>query len=123
MKGKKKSKYQKIESRAKEYYERWRKTGSFSPALNEVICVTRIGWNHLIDPRKRRTKRQKAVRLESLPLAKKLIETSTTYQEKRNDKSIEYYAFVAEIGGRRIKVVVSSKNGGKKVFLSVIVLR
>jgi hypothetical protein len=123
MKGKKKSKYQKIESRARKYYEKWRKTGSFSPALNEIIHVTRLGWNHLIDPRKRRTKRQKAIRLEALPLAKKLIETSTTYQEKRRDKGLEYYAFVAEIEGRRIKTVVSSKNGGKKVFLSVIVLR
>lgn len=123
MKGKKKSKYRKVESKARRYYEEWRKTGSFSPALNEIVYVTRIGWDHLIDPRKRRTKRQKATRLEALPLAKKLIETSTTYQEKRRDKSIAYYAFVAEIGGKRIKAVVSSKNGGKKVFLSVIVLR
>lgn len=98
MKGKRKSKYQKIESRARAYYEKWRKTGSFSPALNEIVQVTRIGWDHLVDPRKRRTKRQKIVRLRTLPLARKLLETATTYQEKRRDKNIEYFAFVAEMG-------------------------
>ena len=58
-----------------------------------------------------------------MTLAKKLLEAATTFQEKRKDGNIEYFAFVAEIGGKRVKVIVSSKNRGRKVFLSVIVLR
>jgi len=118
-----KSKYQKIESLAKIYYEKWRKTGSLSPALNEKILVTRFGWNHILSPRKRRSKIQKIKRLKALPLARKIIETATTYQEHRQDKGINYYAFIAEIGGSRVKVVVSSKGNGPKIFLSVIVLK
>jgi len=56
-------------------------------------------------------------------LARKIIETATTYQEHRQDKGINYYAFIAEIGGSRVKVVVSSKGNGPKIFLSVIVLK
>jgi len=118
-----KSKFEKIQSQAKEYYKRWSRDGSFSPALQEKISVTRFGWNHLIDPRKRRTKIQKIKRFKALPLARKLIETSSTYQEHRYDKGTNYYAFVAEIGGNRIKAVVSSKGKGTKIFLSVILLK
>lgn len=117
------SKYQKVESSARIYYENWRKIGSFSPALNERIYVTRFGWNHILDPRKRRSKVQKIKRLKALPLARKILETATTYQEHRRDKGIDYYAFIAEIGGSRIKVVVSAKRNKPKIFLSVIVLK
>lgn len=118
-----KSKYQKIESKAKIYYENWRKLGSDSPALNEKIYVTRFGWNHILNPRKRRSKVQKIKRLKALPLARKILETATTYQEHRQDKGINYYAFIAEAGGNRIKVAVSAKGRGPKTFLSVVVLR
>ena len=118
-----KSRFEKIQSKAKIYYEEWRKKGSYSPALKEHINITRFGWNHLIDPRKRRSKVQKIKRFQALPLAKNIIETSTTFQEHRVDDAIHYYAFIAEISGKRIKVVVSNKTGKPKIFLSVIVLR
>jgi hypothetical protein len=117
------SKFEKIQKQAWAYYQKWSLKGSFSPALNEKILVSRFGWNHLVDPRKRRTKVQKIKRFLALPLAKKLIETATTYQEHRFDHGINYYAFIAEMEGKRIKVVISSKNNKQKVFLSVIVLR
>lgn len=117
------SKYQKVESSARIYYENWRKSGSFSPALNEKIYVTRFGWNHILDPHKRRSKVQKIKRLKALPLARKILETATTYQEHRQNKGINYYAFIAETGGNRIKVVVSAKRNKPKIFLSVIVLK
>ncbi len=119
----KKSKYSKTENKWRSYYKKWGKLGSFSPALKEKIFVTRYGWNHLVNPKKRRSKLEKIRRFESLPLAKKLLETATTYQEHRYADGINYYAFVAEIGGRRIKVVVSSKGKGSKIFLSIIVLK
>lgn len=120
---KSKRKLDKVTTRTWKFYDTWRKTGSYSPALKDKIKVTRLGWDHLLDPRKRRTKVQKIRRLEALPLAKKLIESATTYQEYRQKLDIEYYAFVAEMEGKRIKVVVSRKNKKNRAFLSVIVLR
>ena len=118
------SKLEKIQIKAWKYYKNWSKTGSYSPALKERISITRYGCNHLIDPQKRRTKVQKIKRLNALPFAKKIIESSTTYQEHRFKDGADYYAFVAESSGKRIKVIVSSKGKHKKkVFLSVIVLK
>lgn len=106
------------------FYQTWRQTGSYNPALREQILVTRLGWDHLLNPRKRRTKAEKIRRLNALPLAKKLLEISTTHQEHRvdKDKGISYWAFVATMDGRQIKVVVSARNK-KKYFLSVIVMK
>jgi len=123
-KRRRKSKLEVVQHRAWKFYQTWRQAGSFSPALQEKIFVTRLGWDHLLSPRKRRTKREKIVRLNALPLARKLLETSTTYQEHRVDKErgISYWAFVAAMDGKRIKVVVSARRL-KKYFLSVIVMR
>lgn len=118
-----KSKLEKIIITAWNYYNKWRRVGSYSPAFNETIKITRFGWNHLLDPKKRRTKLQKIKRLKALPLARKLIETATTYQEHRSIKNIDYFALTAEMGGQRIKVVISQKNKTDKIFLSVIVLK
>lgn len=118
-----KSRLEKVTIKAWKFYETWRKIGSYSPALKDKIMITRLGWDHLLNPKKRRTKVQKIRRLEALPLAKKLIESATTYQEYRQKLDIEYYAFVAEMEGKRIKVVISRKNKKDRAFLSVIVLR
>lgn len=82
----KKSKLEKAQDRAWRFYQAWRKTGSECPAFNnERIYVSRLGWNHLVSPRKKRTMKEKIRRFEVLPLAKKLIEQSTTFQEHRID--------------------------------------
>ena len=78
-----KSKIEKEQALAWRYYVKWSKEGSFSPAFKEKIHVTRYGWNHLVDPRKRRTIVQKIKRFKAIPIARKIIETSTTYQEYR----------------------------------------
>ena len=118
-----KSKFEKAQIRAWSFYERWRKSGSASPAFNgEMIYVTRLGWDHLVDPRKHRTTKEKIRRFEALPLAKKLLEMSTTYQEYRQDHGISFWAFQANLEGKKIKVIVSAKNK-KKCFLSVIVFK
>src|SRR3989338_11493301 len=87
---------EKTQQRAWKFYDLWRKTGSKSPAFDgEMIYVSRLGWDHLLNPRKKRSKIEKIRRLKVLPLAKKLIEQSTTYQEYRTDRGISYWAFVA----------------------------
>ncbi len=68
----KKSNLEKIQIIAWNYYQKWRKTGSICPAFNgERIYVTRLGWNHLVSPRKKRTAKDKIRRFQALPLAKK----------------------------------------------------
>jgi hypothetical protein len=119
----KNSKFQKEQIRAWKFYDAWRKRGSKCPAFGgEMIYVTRIGWDHLVDPSKHRTVQEKIRRFEALPLAKKLIEISTTYQEYREDHGISFWAFQANLDGKKIKVIVSAKNK-KKCFLSVIVFK
>lgn len=119
----KKSKLDRVQTQARRFYDRWRNSGSKSPAFKgEMIYITRIGWDHLVDPRKRRTTKEKIRRFEALPLAKKLLEVSTTYQEYRQDHGISFWAFQATLDGKKIKVVVSAKNK-KKCFLSIIVFK
>lgn len=117
------SKLNKEERRAWKFYQDWRKSGSQSPAFqNETIYITRLGWDHLVNPRKHRTKAEKVRRFKALPIARKILEVSTTYQEHREDNGISYWAFIATMSGQQVKVVVSARNK-KKYFLSVIVMR
>lgn len=122
-KGKKKGKYEKAIIKWRSYYERWRKEVTFCPAFDQNILVTRIGWDHLVSSRFR-TKVERVARLEVLPLAKKLIKKSTTYQEYRYKNHLHYFCLVADMDGIKIKVVLSSKlKTGTKNFLSVMVVR
>lgn len=107
------------------YNRRWRGKEKVCPAFREIVYATRSGWDHLVEAKKR-AKKEQIRRLESLPLAKKLLETATTYQEHRvgKDKITHYFALVGYIGGRKIKVVVRSKGfNEKKYFLSVMILK
>ncbi len=122
-KGHRRSKLEVAEHFAWNFYKRWRKTGSRCPAFqNETIYISRLGWDHLVNPRKHRTKADKIRRLKALPIAKKILEISTTFQEHRQDRGITYWAFIATISGQQVKVVVSARNK-KKYFLSVIVMK
>lgn len=114
--------YTKVKTWAKTYYQRWRQETTYSPAFKQNVLITRIGWHHLIGSRFR-TKAEKIRRFKALPLAKKLIKTATTHQEHRYQHNIHFYSLVAEMDGRRIKVILSSKKkDSQKNFLSVIVL-
>lgn len=109
-----------------EFYDRkWRGKEKICPAFGEIVYASRAGWDHLVEAKKR-TKAEQIKRLQVLPLAKKLLDTATTYQEHRigKDKITHYFAFSGYLGGRKIKVVVRSKGfSGKKYFLSVMVLK
>lgn len=121
--GRKKDKYTKEKDKAKDFYDRWRNQTTYSPAFKQHVLVTRIGWHHLVGSRYR-TKVERIKRFQALPLAKKLIETATTFQEHRYKHGIHYYALVAHMEGTRIKVILSAKKKDKKKnFLSVMILQ
>lgn len=123
-KHRKKSKYDKAVDKARVFYNRWREAETICPAFDgQRILVTRIGWDHLISSRFR-TKVEKMERLMALPLARKLIEKTNTYQEYRYKNGLHYFALVANMDGTKIKVILSSKTkGGEKNFLSVMIIR
>lgn len=123
-KGKHKSKYKKARDIAEIFYFRkWRGKEKIAPAFSETVYVSRAGWDHIVF-QKKRSKAEQLRRLKVLPLAKKLLETSTTFQEHRSSGETNYFALVGYIEKQRIKVVVRSKGkSGKKFLYSVIVLR
>ena len=122
--GKRISKFEKARRKAFRFYSiKWRGHESVTPAFNQKVLITRSGWDHLINPSRKRTKVEQMERFEILPLAKKLLETAVTFQEHRQDNLGHYFAFAGYIGGRKIKVVVRSKSfKGQKYFYSVMVL-
>ena len=123
-KGKHRSKYRIIRERSKQFYfKKWRGKEKISPAFGTPTYVTRSGWDHIVFQKKRTTAEQ-IKRLKALPLAKKLLETATTYQEHRSHGQTNYFALVGFIEGVRIKVVIRSRGkSGRKFLYSVIVLR
>lgn len=93
------------------YFEKWRGKEKVCPAFGEKVCVTRLGWNHIVYNRRHKTK-DVVMRLNNLKLAKELLETATLYQDFRKTGNLYYYGFDAVIRGKKIRVIVSSK--GKK---------
>jgi len=123
-KGKHKSKYKKARDKAENFYfKKWRGKEKIAPAFEEIVYVSRAGWDHIVF-QKKRSKAEQLRRLEALPLAQKLLETATTYQEHRSKGDSHYFALVGFIQSQRIKVVVRSKGKKSNKYLySVIVLR
>ena len=75
------SNYEKLREDAQKFYNEIRTVQS--PALNENIYFNSEGFNHIVFKKSRseREKSSQMLRFKLLPLAKKLIELSTTYQE------------------------------------------
>lgn len=115
------SDFNKIIKQAKDFYfNKWRGNENICPAFNEKVWVTRLCWNHILY-HKRRLLVDKLIRLKKLPLAKEILDTSTTYQTKRHYGKYVLYGFRAIKGDTVIKVVVSSKGeSGKKELYSVM---
>lgn len=115
------SDFQKIIKQAKDFYfNKWRGNENVCPAFNEKVYVTRLCWNHILY-HKRRLLVDKLIRLKKLPLAKEILDTSTTYQTKKRYGKYVLYGFRAIKEDTVIKVVVSSKGeGGKKELYSVM---
>lgn len=78
--------------------------------------MSRLCWNHVFrHPIKRPSKLEKLERALCLPMAIKLLEKTTTYQEvsREKDKGGNEYFFFGIIGyvrGNRIKVVIRKQK-------------
>lgn len=110
-----KSKVQKTKEHYFSVYQSWGKV--HCPALGKDILFTNWGWDH-ISQIKKRTRREKIERLKLLPLAKKLLETTTTVQGKRFQDYHDHYEFIALMDGTKIRVLVV-EDKKKYYFYSV----
>lgn len=131
------SNYEKLKVDSQKFYTEIR--GVQSPALYQYVYFNSEGFNHIIykKARSEREKSSQMLRFKLLPLAKKLIEKSTTYQEfeetikefevktfkKRMMKSkpVKYWGVIAIIDGRKIKVILRQiGDNGSIQFWSVV---
>lgn len=111
----------------------------FSPALKDKITFNAEGFNHIIFKKKRseRERSSQLLRFNLIPLAKQLIELSTTHQEyeegfkevslKRHKKRIiknspvKYWGIIAIINNKKIKVIIRKiGDNGSLHFWSII---
>lgn len=131
------SSYQKLRNDSQKYYS---SIGHIkSPVLNEFISFKSEGFNHIIykNNNNEREQTSQLLRFKLLPLAKKLIELSTTYQEfeetiqefvvkerkkkVRKSKGVKYWGIIAIINGRKIKVILRKiGDNGDIHFWSII---
>lgn len=103
-------------------YEALRKTGIPCRAFlendgkTEIIEVTRICWNHVFKHHhKRGSKLEKLERALSFPLALKLLQRTTTYQEVSREKDRGgntwlYFGLIGYIRGVRMKVIIRKQE-------------
>lgn len=129
--------YQKVKDNYQKTYQNIGKI--FSPALNEDINFSAVGFGHMIF-KNRKTERDKGsqiVRFKLIPLAVKLISLSTTHQEfeeliksfqvrshkkkVQKNKLVSYWGIIAIINNKKIKVIIRRiGHNGKLHFWSVI---
>ena len=114
-KHKRKSKIQKTKEHYFTLYKSYKSV--FCPALQSDVLFTNWGWEHLFEG-KWRTSREIEARLTLLPLAKKLISTSTTVQKRRFQNYHDHYIFSALMDGTLLVVIVI-ENKKKYNFYSV----
>ncbi len=121
----------KVRKEAWEFYQRWRKEKTYSPALKSEVRVSLKGWAHLSGSdkvRRKRTHQDAYRRYKLLPYAKEIIETSTTIQNITEERKRKFYALEAIIKvsyndkkeNRKIKVILIEDRLGNKIFYSVM---
>lgn len=109
-----------IDKAKKYYFQEWRGNEKITPAFNEKVLITKLGWNHIVHHPRRKLV-DKIIRLKKLRLAREVLETATTYQTLQKRDKFYLYGFQAIKEDTRVKVVVSSKGkDGKKLFLSAM---
>ncbi|NCD01160.1 hypothetical protein EOL94_03655 [bacterium] len=131
------SNYQNLRESAQDFYSNINSV--FSPALKEKITFPAEGFNHIVfkTARTERERSSQILRFKLLPLAKKLIEISTTYQEFeetignflikkhkkkiKKSKSVRYWGIIAIIDNRKIKVIIRKiGDNGSLHFWSIV---
>jgi len=131
------SNYDKLREDSQKFYNA---IGSvFSPAFNQKVYFSAEGFNHIVfkNARSERERSSQILRFKLLPLALKLVKTSTTYQEfeetvkefevksykKKIKKSmpVKYWGIIAIVDGRKIKVIVrKTGENGTMHFWSIV---
>jgi hypothetical protein len=111
----------KIKQKAKNFYFNiWRGHEKICPAFNEIVYLTKLGWNHIAH-HPRHTLVDVIIRLKKLPLARQVLESATTYQTVQKRHDIYYYGLQSIVDDTRVKIVVTSKGKrGKKLLYSVM---
>jgi len=131
------SNYDKLREDAQKFYISTRQVQS--PALSEFVHFTAEGFNHIIfkGSRSERERSSQILRFKLLPVAVKLIELSTTYQEYevtlkefevksykkkiRKSKPVKYWGIIAIINGRKVKVILRKiGDNGQLHFWSIV---
>lgn len=117
-----------------EFYNGWRKVGSYCPALKQTVRVSLKGWNHIVGQSgsKRRNPSDVFRRLNLLIHAKQIIESSHTIQNKRlkekGNQKILFYTLEAivndlekgKIVEKKVRVILIEDQKKEKIFLSVM---
>jgi len=131
------SNYEKLREDAQKFYG---EIGSvFSPIFKEKVYFNAEGFNHIIykSPRTERERPSQILRFKLLPLAVKLIEESTTFQEfeetikefdtesykqkTKKSKPVKYWGIIAIVDGRKIKVITRKiGDNGCMHFWSIV---
>jgi len=119
-----------IRDTAWKYYNKWRKTQSYSPALKTEIKISLKGWRHISGAtgNKKRALSDITRRFKLLPKAKEIIETSTTIQNVTQKGKRTFYALEAMVmvkennkkALRKVRVILIEDIRGNKVFYSVM---
>lgn len=131
------SNYEKLREDSQKFYNKIGKI--FSPIFNQEIYFSAEGFNHIVFKRahSERERPSQILRFKLLPLAIKLIKTSSTYQEfeetlkefnvkhfkkkVRQTKPVKYWGIIAIIDGRKIKVIIRKiGDNGFMHFWSVV---
>lgn len=105
---------------------------------DQDVFFTSEGFNHILykNPRVARAKADQIMRFRSLETAKKLINISSTCQEKeitnevvirkfkkrkeKITKAVQYWGFIAILDKKKIKVIIKKTGEGKIIFWSII---
>jgi len=131
------SNYDKLKADSQKFYN---SIGSvFCPAFKQKVNFSAEGFNHIVykNPRSEREKTSQILRFKLLPLALKLVKTSTTYQEfeesikefevksfkkkVRKSQSVTYWGIIAIVNGRKIKVILRKVgDNGNIHFWSIV---
>lgn len=131
------SNYEKIKEDSKRFYEQIGKVAC--PAFSQEVFFTSEGFNHLVykNDRRERDKKVQIMKFKLLPLAKKLVGLTTTFQEYEESlrefrvkkfkktvqetKVIKYWGIIALLENRKFKVVIRKiGDNGQLNFWSVI---
>lgn len=119
-----------VKQEAWEYYKRWRKEKTHSPALKSEVRISLMGWRHISGATgaKKRTYQDTYRRLKLLPYAKEIIEKSTTIQNvttkgKRTFYTLEAMVIVKHDGNevlRKVRVIIVEDREKNRIFYSVM---